>query len=315
MTAIVALAGSTGFVGKQIAEALATHGHRVKAIRAPRLEAGASSLLALRDQVRHLKVTSHLLRELEGCDVVINAAGLADAGASGRAIYGANSLLPSLLQNASAATGASMYIHLSSAGVQAGSKRLDETSQYSPISPYTRSKALGEVLLNDAPATIIYRPTSVHGPTRRVSKSLARFARSPYAAVVAPGTNFTPQVLVQNVADATRFIVEQHDRLPRIVLHPSEGHTTASILTTLGGKEPVLIPQRLAERTLAFWSYLPAHPRVVSNKRRLEMMWYGQQQSVSSLTESGWQPRYGIDEWLRLASTLRNTWKVPKDVT
>ena len=48
-----------------------------------------------------------------------------------------------------------------------------------------------------------------------------------------------------------------------------------------------------------------AMPQIASNARRVEMLWFGQSQAPSWLTEAGWIPPAGRDEWVRLGLELR----------
>ena len=91
---------------------------------------------------------ARLREEFAGIDVVVNAAGLATPGdGESPALTGANALLPALVALAANAAGVKRFVHLSSASVQGHRRTVDETSSRAPFSAYSRSKALGEEVL------------------------------------------------------------------------------------------------------------------------------------------------------------------------
>ncbi|MFW5469305.1 NAD-dependent epimerase/dehydratase family protein [Knoellia sp. CPCC 206435] len=277
----IALVGASGFVGGAVLREL-QRDHEVIRIGAPRLSTGAATVSSLKREAEQVT-----FRFPTRCDVVINAAGMAaPSSASSHSLFGANTLLPLVLQRAAIEVGADRMLHISSAAVQGRAVMLDESPSWFPESPYAQSKALAEqaLLSSDSHFTTILRPTSVHGHGRAITASLARLARSPMSTVASPGTDPTPQVHVSNVARAVRYMVEAEDP-PRIALQPSEGLTTSGILRLLGGRDPSELPRSTALSTLAVGSHLAKlvdSGRLRAAIRRLEMLWFGQKQ------DSGW---------------------------
>jgi hypothetical protein len=47
-------------------------------------------------------------------------------------------------------------------------------------------------------------------------------------------------------------------------------------------------------------------PRVAANARRLEMLWLGQDQGMSWLTQAGWKPPISRSGWEQIGSILRS---------
>lgn len=295
----VAVLGATGFVGAAVAQALKNHGAHVVAVRAPRMTSDATSAAALERELGSPPVNSiiaRLSKDLAECAVVVNAAGVAAAtrGLTPE-LVGANALLPLVV--AAARPPGMRYVHVSSAAVQGRRPVLDETSELAPFSPYSQSKALAEQALADRPHVVFYRPTSVHGPGREVTKALIRVLSSPLATVAGRGEGPTPQVLVENVADGIAFVSLCREVPPRVILHPGEGLTVGELVRRLGGREPRHVPERLAHLVVDAGSRLGRHHSAVAGvTRRVEMMWFGQKQDEGWLQQN-WNPPVGREGW------------------
>lgn len=298
----IAVVGGTGFIGRSVVRALEQQGHSVLTITAPRILATPTNPVEVKSLARDWETRHPLSQQLEGCEVVINAAGVSQAtGADEARMYGANSVLPRTIREAAVHAGCQRVIQISSAGVQGRRTPLDESAEVEPFSPYTRSKALGEAALRQCPETTIFRPTSVHGPDRDVTRSLIKFARSPLASVAGAGDQPTPQVLVENVASAIAFVASRSGEIPQILLQPSEGLTTRSLLVSLGAQDPRHVPLALAKAAIRSSSALgPIHPTIGANGRRLEMLWFGQTQESGWLTTQGWTPPSQRSAWSNL---------------
>lgn len=300
---IVGLLGASGFVGTAIRHALERRGVTVLAVPAPRLSTRRRDLAGLREELQSAAVVGHVDRlraAISDCDAVVNAAGLAVATGAGDDLFGANALLPGVVAQASPAV--ARFVHVSSAAVQGRRPVLDETPAVAPFSPYSESKALGEKLaVSVRDTSVLYRPTSVQGPGRPVTRSLVRLSSSPLASVAAPGQDPTPQVLVANAADAVAFLVTDAASPPQVVLHPWEGLTTAELVRVLGGREPRRVPRRVA-RALVSTGYALGRSsgRVQGAVRRIEMLWFGQGQETSWL-DGRWRPVQGHESWKGLS--------------
>lgn len=309
----VAVLGASGFIGASTVTRLRDHGLDVTEVSAPRLQAAADLDAGDTTLVRELAQRhSEDLKALVGADVVVNAAGLPDAGSRGSpALFGANALLPGLLAQAAAERGVRRMVHISSAAVHGPAPVLDETAATSPFSPYSRSKALGEsfavACAQDRLELAILRPTSVHSSERSLTRGLARLAGSHFSAVAGDGSRPTPQVLLQNVAAAVVLLVEHPLVPPTPVLQPWEGVTTSGLLRLLGlGREPRRLPDFLAQSLVAGARGAGRVSSVfLAHARRLEMLLFGQPQ------RRGWldhlcPPCEGlIDDWRRMAHEIR----------
>lgn len=298
--------GASGFVGAATVRALEARGAHVVPIATPRLPSVAPDCAedALKGMTADAEQLAH---ELRGARCVINAAGLAEAASGDEgALTAANGVLPGILAMAAHVADVPRFIHVSSAAVQGRIDVLDASPNVAPFSPYSRSKALGERLVQTShPGAVIYRPPGVHGPDRRVTAQIGRVARSPFSSVARPGASPTPQALLENVADAIGFLATIDRRPPDVVAHPSEGLSVASLLTLLGGRPPREIPRPIATMITRSLNAVGALvPRAAAMARRLETLWFGQRQAPSWLTEAGWTPPVGQEAWRDLGSLL-----------
>jgi nucleoside-diphosphate-sugar epimerase len=306
-TARIIVFGATGLVGRATVAALVARGADVIPQRAPRLAPVAGDLVrqTLSDSGA---IVAEIARLIGGADAVVNAAGSPDAGGTVEsAVMAPNALLPALLAQAARAADVPRLIHVSSAAVQGNRAVLDESVDVAPFSAYSRSKALGEALvLEAAPGTaVVYRPPGVHARDRRVTQLTAKLARSALSSVARPASAPSAQALLENVADAIAFLSMCPDQPPSVVIHPSEGLTTASVLSLLGGREPFVVPRPLAKLLVAAVVLAGrAIPALAANARRIEVLWFGQAQSRSWLTEAGWVPPAGPEAWRQLGEAL-----------
>lgn len=298
MSKVVTIVGASGFVGSAVRQRLSQGGVTVRTVSAPRVTGSVGTAPPSPAEI------AGMAEVFRGSTTVVNAAGVSDALAdSVETLDGANGLMPGLLARACVEAGARL-VHISSAAVQGSKPSLDSSSDLRPFSAYSRSKVLGEhAVLAVGGDVCVYRPPGVHASSRQVTQSVARLARSSLSSVADPGTDNAPQALLDNVADAVAFLATWPGPLPTIVHHPSEGLTTAALLMTMGGHPPLLVPRPVARTVLSTAGALTGLlPWVAGVARRLEVLWFGQHQAASWLTEAGWVPPVGQDGWEGLAT-------------
>lgn len=297
----VAVVGASGFIGSTVSSALRNRGAEVVSVRAPRLR-GADI------NTTNAELAATKLRPvMASVGAIVNAAGMSDAtGQDEEALYGANAAVPALLASLAKESGTRL-VHISSAAVQGRRKVLDDSMEWLPFSPYSRSKVEGERQIVDIGGRfVIYRPPGVHASNRAVTQSLARVACSSLAVVASPGSAPSPQALAPNVGDAVAWLALSALEPPHVVIHPSEGVTAASLLSDLGGREPRRIPHRLARATVGIAFLLGrANPGILGYARRLEVLLFGQGQAESWLKENGWHPPLGPESWQQLGTVLQ----------
>ena len=221
-------------------------------------------------------------------------------------LYGANALIPRVAVAASAIAGVPRFVHVSSAVVQNDKPVLDQSEDLRPFSPYSASKVSGEQALRESPLAQVdvvrYRPPSVHAPGRRVTRMIARIAGSPLATVAGRGDSPSPQAQLPNVAAAIAFLATTEQSPPDVVVHPSEGVTTGGLMRDLsGGREPRHLPPAMARSVVRLAKLAGrAHRPTAANARRIELLWFGQAQSVSWLDDAGFVPPVGPEGWKEL---------------
>jgi hypothetical protein len=115
----------------------------------------------------------------------------------------------------------------------------------------------------------------------------------------------SPQVLIQNTATAVAELATCSRCPPPIVLQPSEGHTARSVLRVLAlGHDPRHVPLTVARATLKVTGIAQFDPRLISFRRRLQMLWFGQRQVPGWLTSQGFSPPLRTEGWAALAAAL-----------
>lgn len=286
-----AVVGATGFVGAGVVGHLRARGYEVVEMHAPRLEYEVNVVdgQVLADHAINDPTVVDLMHRFVGIDVVVNAAGAAAPdGDATRQLWGANAYLPSVLARASQRAGVSRFIQLSSAAVQGRVARLDESPYYAPFSPYSRSKAVGELGLlatatanGDAPGGIvILRATSVQGSGRATTRNLRRLAASRLASVAAPGDQPSAVSSLHGLVATIELIGIEPGEVPGIVLQPWEGLSVTDVLCIAGdGNRPLIIPRWLCAMVLSIGYGAGRIASPFSGwARRLEMMWFGQAQ-------------------------------------
>lgn len=296
----VAVLGGSGFVGSYVVGALVRRGHVAAAVPAPRLPPCSEDEALHGDWSAHLRTLEERLKDY---DVIVNAAGLADpAGHGSEELMAANGALPAVV---AAVAGGRRVVHISSGAVQGSAPELDSAPAIRGFSPYSHSKVVGEITMQRAPHSVVYRPAGVHGPERSTTITTVRLARSAYATVAAPGRGNSPVALVDNVADAVAHLATCEPRPPSIVHHPSEGISVSLLMQLLGGKAPRMVPRVPA---LLLCSAAAAAGRVspwaAANSRRLQVLWFGQKQAPSWLEEVGWEPYRPLPWWRTMAEQV-----------
>jgi nucleoside-diphosphate-sugar epimerase len=259
------------------------------------------------------ELANRLETELHGVDVLVNAAGMAEPESEDfQPLFDANAVLPGVAAELASRAGVRRLVHISSAAVQGRRDPLDESDVLEPLTSYGRSKAAGELLLlrrlvELPPEVVIYRPTSVQGSSRGLTRKLAAFAGLPVVPLVGGGRAEVPVCLSQNVAAAVVHLVSA-TRPPPIVLQPSEGMTTKSLLDALGSRPRYLpVPGALGKAAVEAGYLLGRRSsRIGALTRRLDLLVNGQRQQAEALAGMGYVAPAGAKCYRALGDELRS---------
>lgn len=277
--------GAGGFVGGGIRRQLHGVGITVRAVQAPRLLLDIDSTPeAVLSAAANSDAIAPLARELRGCRVVVNAAGMAAPASTATAeLFGANALTPVVVALAAADASVGRYIHISSAAVQGSSPVLTDEPDGAPFSPYSASKFLAERALALIPSgrmtVTSFRATSIHGVGRGTTTSLISFARSPFASVAGDGEQ--PSVVATD-DELAREVIElgtSERALPDIAVQRWAGRTVRQVMVEYGGKEPIHLPVSVCRIVVSIARLVALgarSSRLRSRVRRLEVAWFGQ---------------------------------------
>jgi glycosyltransferase involved in cell wall biosynthesis/nucleoside-diphosphate-sugar epimerase len=306
---IVAVIGASGFVGGAVVAELTRRGVDVRRVSAPRLSShgrSASEMLACAEACED--ETASLRERFTGCSTVINAAGMAAPDCDDTdAVFGANALLPALVVRAARDAGVQRTLHVSTTAVL-GRNPITEQADVDPLTPYARSKAVGERVAlagkhRGDRQVVVVRPASVHGKGRQTTQRLARACRSPLASVAGSGTGATPQTHVDDLARALATLADLTLSPPEIVVVPDSGYSAAELIRVLGNREPIHLPTALVRAVLGVGHMLAITPRWKAAIRRLELYWCGQSTADPLwLTTRGFVPASDRLSWQQLAT-------------
>ena len=321
----LAIWGARGFIGRAIVKAASRAG--VEVIPLPRLDVsgvnGAPHSLHL--DVQSWLETHAVEREqihdvLQGADVAVNAAGLAGPEESDLPrLMAANAVLPGVIASLVAEAFVPRLIHVSSAAVQGRMDPLDETATMRPFSPYSSSKAAGELVLSEPGVqvpreVIVYRPTSVQGNDRTITQSLVRLASRDFLPIAGRGDAPLPTCLVENVAAGVLHVAQMQSPCPGICLQPWEEMTTRLLLEAFGEEPKLIRVPRPAVRLACGMArrVLGGSSRREAKLRRLELLAFGQAVDACALQRAGFVPAAGVEAYRRLAERVREEARAPK---
>lgn len=268
------VAGAAGFVGSSVTQAL--EGSGVHVTHLPLREAS----------------DDEIVRTMATCSVVVNAAGMAaPKSQDASSLEIANVELPRRLAELADRAGVETFLHVSSGAVQGGRRTLDEHPSYAPFSPYSESKANAERgLLGGSwrvpPNTIVYRPASILGEGRRLTRQLVAMFALPMVPVFGDGSQPLPIATVDRVAEALILLGNRADG-QRIVAHPWEGVTQRSLAEALSPPNARLVSLPVPSRSVAK-RLRPLLPKpAVPIARQLDLLAYGQRQDTQYLKALG----------------------------
>ncbi|MGE7416098.1 NAD-dependent epimerase/dehydratase family protein [Methylobacterium tarhaniae] len=263
MTApLVALTGSTGFIGRHLLAALTARGYRVRVLlrRPVELPPGISSAV-----VGDLSRPQNMAAALSGADAVVHSAGLAHAmsGAPEDDYRTFNTEATRGLAQAAARARVRRFVFLSSIRAQSGPSAagiLTESETPAPTDPYGRSKLAAEEALAGIDIDYVsLRPVLVYGPGQRGNMAaLMRLASAPYPLPLGGLTGRRSLVSVESLSDAVDAVLRAPGPLRRpLIVSEAEPLRVPEMIASLRaglGRGPGLVPvpQALLEAALRF---------------------------------------------------------------
>lgn len=312
----LAIAGASGFVGAAICNEAQRRSFETVSLLSPRLRVPRderATIAARRWVDANRGEYSALMKRLRGVDVLLNAAGLSAPDSNDvPSLRGGNATVPVILGMAAAEAGVRRMVHISSSAVQGRREPLDETSDVLPLTPYGRAKAEGEAVLLERQIPIpkeltVYRPTSVQGASRTMTRQLVKLANLPVVPLCADGNAPLPVALIDNVAAGILAVCEAPN-VTDIVLHPWEGMTVRSLFAALGSARPFPVPTSLIRGCLhGLYAVGPLIPRAAAVARRLELITGGQRQEAFYLRDIGFVLPIGPEGYVDLADQVRRS--------
>jgi UDP-glucose 4-epimerase len=247
---LLALTGSTGFIGRHLLRDLAKRGHRLRVLlRRP----AAAPIDAASAVIGDLARPQNMSAALEGVDAVIHSAGIA-AGMSGvpaddyRVL---NTEATIELARAARRAGAKRFVFLSSIRAQCGPTAatvLTEAAEPAPTDPYGKSKLAAERGLAELDLDwVALRAVLVYGPGVKGNMArLIRFARSSWPLPVAGLSARRSLLALDNLAAAIDTVLAAPAPLRRaFIAAEPQAFTVAEMVAAMRegvGRRPGVFP-------------------------------------------------------------------------
>ncbi len=316
----ILVTGATGFIGGNVARALAAAGHRVLATgRDPvRLAAVAAASGAA---VPADLACDRLEPLVTGCEVVVHCAALSSPWGERAMFERANVLATERLLAAASAQGVRRFVHFSSPSIYfrlADQRNIPE--RFVPprrwINAYAQTKWASELRVRDAHhasmTRVILRPRAVFGEgDRAIFPRILRLAERGWFPYVGGGHAQIDVTHIANVVDAVQAAIELPHTHEAQVFNISNGEPMAvrELLARLFDAagmtvRPVYLP-RTAALVLGAMAEAAARLRPGSPEPRLTrygvgVLGYSQTLDISKAQRVlGYRPRVSVDEGIR----------------
>lgn len=266
---LVTVFGGSGFLGTNLAQALARKGHRVRlAVRRPdlahdaRMLGNVGQIVPIQANVRN---EASVVRAVAGADIVINLVGVgSQAGA--QTFQNVHVAGAAAIARAAKAAGASALVHVSALGVDRASE----------VSAYAASKLAGEgAVLAAFPEAVILRPSLMFGQGDGFFNLMGTLARLfPVMPLIGGDTRFQP-VYVGDVSEAIVAAAEGAVKTGRVYeLGGPDTETHRDLLSRIlretGRKRPLLPLSAGVAKLLALpFAILPIKPLITADQVEL----------------------------------------------
>jgi len=227
----VLVAGASGFLGSHVVEALLAAGHDVRALVRPTSKTAHLEERGVERAVGAVDAPETLPAALEGCDAVVNCAGLTKARNEGEFDRVNQGGVTALLDAARAAGGRlRRFVHVSSlaaAGPSLDGAARREDEPCAPLTAYGRSKRRGEeaalARAGEVGVTVL-RPPVIYGPRDAEIFDLFKLARrGRIAPVLGDGNTRISMVYGPDCARAAKLCAEDGSARTGAVFHVDDG--------------------------------------------------------------------------------------------
>ena len=211
---IVALTGSTGFIGSTILNDLITHGFHVRILARKKNNLTLSLPNTVEVITGDLSNQSAISQLIDGAESLIHCAGRVRGKSYQEFKYDNVDGTNNLIQLASKSTHLNQFIHISSLA-----------ARQPELSNYSRSKYEGELLFSNNPFSkwVIIRPPAVYGPADTEIKPLFDWTRRGILWVLG---NPSQQFSLLHVEDLSRLVISLLNAkiTNQLILEPDDGY-------------------------------------------------------------------------------------------
>ncbi len=309
---MILITGNAGFIGKYLTHSLLEKGEAVRGIDIkPRTD-----ILKNFQQIDGNVLDKNIVKQsLSGIDCIIHlAADHKDFGISEDDYFKTNVGGTKIMLDAASETGIKKFIFYSSVAVYGDQTATTEQTTPSPVNPYGASKLAAEKEVikwaneDKSRTAIIIRPAVVFGPNSKANIfRLIRQVCDGRFVMVGNGKNIKSTAYVNNLVDATIFLIDRCSKGYSIFSYADEPHMETKELVNLIGKiagrkaKKFFIPLNIAIAGGFGFDILGKitgidFPITAARMKKFTMPTYHRAERIR---EFGFKPRYSIEEGLK----------------
>ena len=259
----VLITGAGGFLGTQLCMEFLAAGHEVRAADLPVMDLSTLSEAGCEPTICDLSDRGTIEAAIEGCDIVVHAAGLFNHAASREKLFAVNGDGAQLVGEIAADKGVQRVVLISSVGVYGGTGMgIKEDGAKTPATHYDQSKWDGEQKMTRVCAErnlplAVLRPTLIYGPGSRYGLAtwLAILALRHHLGLrsfpMAPGGPMGHHVHVEDVARAALLLATHEDAVGRVFnVNDDEPASAGELVRMLAASVGI----RVTEPGLPWWT-------------------------------------------------------------
>jgi nucleoside-diphosphate-sugar epimerase len=257
--------GATGFVGSHIVDALIKKRRQVRVFIRKHADVGniAEHLSEGNVEVAYgdLREVGTVEKALAGCTVICNAAALTDLSAPSDALISTNVVALDAMLKIASKMRLNRFVQISSIGAFVKTDTaIDETTRFTPVNAYDRSKVEGEKVTlrywkeNGVPVTIL-EPSAVYGPRVRIGfKYLLEMLHRGKMRYPVNENTLLNMVYVEDLVQAVQKAISVPEALgERFIIGDEVSHTYKEIIELAARELGVPPPQKHVPFLIAKW--------------------------------------------------------------